>query len=192
MKKYEISDIHYIPSRGNNAGKVMVPHQTKSGEYVVSMTRFQKDYVYVSTLEEILENVKKGFGIRMSVNGGPASLISAQRVIQQNPALFAENGVKHVTSGERGGASVDDIAGIRYVPSRGKAEGVIFQPQLTKSGEYVVSKTRFKEDYIYVTSYDEIIDYVKKGYGIRMGAEGFPASLVASATVMEQNPEKFK
>jgi hypothetical protein len=42
------------------------PHLHSDGLYVVSMTRFEKDYVRVPTLAEACEYVKKGFSLRMS------------------------------------------------------------------------------------------------------------------------------
>ena len=54
-----------------------------------------------------------------------------------------------------------------------------------------MSKTRFKEDYVLVSTLDEIISYVKQGYGIRMNYQGSPASLVMPKSLIEQNPGLF-
>lgn len=82
------SDIKYVSKFGNYAGQIFTPHKTKEGKYVVSPDRFAKNYVYVDTAEEIIEAVKNGLGLRMSVENGPASLVSAKTLIKQNPELF--------------------------------------------------------------------------------------------------------
>lgn len=82
------SDIKYVSKSGNYAGLVLTPHKTKEGKYIVSPDRFAKNYIYVDTVEEIIEAVKKGLGLRMSVEHGPASLVSAKTLIKQNPELF--------------------------------------------------------------------------------------------------------
>ena len=84
----EIADIKVIGNRGANAGRIFTPHRTKDGTYIVTKTRFQKDYVYVHTADEIIENVKAGMGVRMSAAGGPASLFSAERIRKENPEIF--------------------------------------------------------------------------------------------------------
>ena len=42
------------------------PHKHSDGKYVASMTRFEKDYMRVNTIEELIPYVKKGYSIRMS------------------------------------------------------------------------------------------------------------------------------
>ncbi|SQK74492.1 hypothetical protein [Tatumella ptyseos] len=66
----------YIPKSGNYAGKVHEPHLYEDGYYVVSETRFVRDYVKVKTLNEVFECYKKGFKVRMSYLGINPSLIS--------------------------------------------------------------------------------------------------------------------
>ena len=80
---------------------------------------------------------------------------------------------------------------IKYIPSRGKYQNCVFTPVLSRDGHYIVSKTRFKEDYAFVSTLDEIISYVKQGYGIRMNYQGSPASLVMPKSLIEQNPGLF-
>ncbi len=82
------SDIKYVSKSGNYVGLVFTPHKTKEGKYIVFPDRFVKNYLYVDTVEEIIEAVKNGLGLRMSVNHGPASLVSAKTLIKQNPELF--------------------------------------------------------------------------------------------------------
>ncbi|GAA4650992.1 hypothetical protein GCM10023116_32750 [Kistimonas scapharcae] len=59
-------EIRYIITRGKKAGTVCEPHKTQAGKFVVSKTRFQEDYIYVDTYEEILDHLKKGFKVRVS------------------------------------------------------------------------------------------------------------------------------
>lgn len=87
----DINDIRYKGNRGVNAGLIYTPHRTKDGQYIVSKTRFKKDYQYVTTAEEIIQAVKAGLSVRMSpmeVKGRPASLISAEAIIKNSPELF--------------------------------------------------------------------------------------------------------
>jgi hypothetical protein len=44
---------------------LLKPHKYSNGKYVVSKTRFQRDYVYVS-LDEIPSYIAQGFRVRMS------------------------------------------------------------------------------------------------------------------------------
>ncbi len=59
---------------------------------------------------------------------------------------------------------------------RGPEKGNRLEPHPYPGGKYVVSKTRFERDYIYVTR-NEIASYVRKGYSVRM-----------SDPVMRHNP----
>lgn len=83
-----IASIVVRGTRGAAAGLEKTPHRTKDGRYIATMTRFAKDYIYVSTYEEIVRHVRDGYGLRMSVAGGPASLISAKVILEQNPQLL--------------------------------------------------------------------------------------------------------
>ena len=70
----------YKATVGKNVGKIHEPHLFNDGFYVVSRTRFAKDYVNVKTLNEVYECYKKGFNIRMSHKGEKPSLISPKSV----------------------------------------------------------------------------------------------------------------
>jgi hypothetical protein len=50
---------------------------------------------------------------------------------------------------------------------RGPERGSILEPHPYPGGKYVVSKTRFERDYLYVSKH-EIPDYVRRGYSVRM------------------------
>lgn len=52
--------------------------------------------------------------------------------------------------------------------SRGANEGRMLFPHVHEDGTYVVSKTRFEEDYIHVSDRNEILPWLEKGYGLRM------------------------
>lgn len=84
----EINSITYTCTRGLNAGKTLRPHRMKDGSYVVSTSRFAKDYQRVTTAEEIIAALRQGLSLRMSAAPGqPASLISAEKILAENPAL---------------------------------------------------------------------------------------------------------
>lgn len=76
-------------TRGKTQGQICTPHRQNDGTYVVSKTRFAKDYVFVHTADEIIEHVKQGFSVRMSTGTVAPSLICAKRVMAENPVLFA-------------------------------------------------------------------------------------------------------
>lgn len=64
--------------RGKNAGVVLRPHLHKDGAYVVSMTRFEKDYIRITNLHDVADHVKKGFSVRMS---SPEDGVSAASLV---------------------------------------------------------------------------------------------------------------
>lgn len=45
--------MEYIVSRGKEEGIVLTPHKHEDGKYVASMSRFEKDYIYVDSLREL-------------------------------------------------------------------------------------------------------------------------------------------
>lgn len=57
---------------------------------------------------------------------------------------------------------------MEYRVTRGKYAGSILTPHQYADGSYVVSKTRFEEDQIRVTSLDEVKHYLDRGYALRM------------------------
>lgn len=72
----------YTPRAGKNANKEYTPHRYSEGYYVVSETRFARDYVKVKTLNEVYACYKKGFKVRMSYCGGTPSLISPGSIVE--------------------------------------------------------------------------------------------------------------
>ena len=60
----------------------------------------------------------------------------------------------------------------------GKKSGTLLYPHLHADGMYVVSKTRFKRDYIRFVSLHEVFAHISEGYKVRMSnpKEGVTAS----------------
>lgn len=58
--------ISAIVSRGPQKGEIVTPHRHEDGTYVVSPTRFEKDYIRVATLEDFAFQTRKGLKGRMS------------------------------------------------------------------------------------------------------------------------------
>lgn len=66
--------------------------------------------------------------------------------------------------------------------SRGANAGELLFPHQHEDGTYVVSKTRFEDDYVRLACPAEILPWLEKGYGLRMSnpAKGIKApSLIA-------------
>jgi hypothetical protein len=59
-------------------------------------------------------------------------------------------------------------AGIHSIVSRGKDAGLVLHPHLYPDGSYVVSRSRFEDDYVKVGSLPEIASWLAKGYSLRM------------------------
>ncbi|MFG6083720.1 hypothetical protein ACEUZ9_005445 [Paracoccus litorisediminis] len=53
-------------SRGPQKGEIVTPHRHEDGTYVVSPTRYEKDYIRVTSLEEFALRIREGFKGRMS------------------------------------------------------------------------------------------------------------------------------
>ncbi len=76
--------ISALVSRGKNKGVEIYPCRHKDGMYVVSKTRYEKDYVRVGTLEEVASYVEKGYSVRMNNPDEcvvPSSLISTTNIV---------------------------------------------------------------------------------------------------------------
>ena len=65
-------------TRGAKKGVPLVPHRHADGKYVVSESRFKDDYIYLGSIDEVVEHVRAGYKLRMSPADGSAaaSLIS--------------------------------------------------------------------------------------------------------------------
>ena len=53
-------------SRGPQKGEIVTPRRHEDGTYVVSPTRFEKDYIRVANLEEFASKIRRGLNGRMS------------------------------------------------------------------------------------------------------------------------------
>ena len=61
-----MNKLHCTVKRGKAIGTILQPHVHRDGCYVVSMTRFEKDYVRVANESELADWVSKGYRVRMS------------------------------------------------------------------------------------------------------------------------------
>ena len=55
-----------LVASGPNAGLPLYPHRHKDGCFVVSLTRYRKDYVRLSDVSDIPSWLHKGYSLRMS------------------------------------------------------------------------------------------------------------------------------
>lgn len=58
--------------------------------------------------------------------------------------------------------------GLHGFVSRGARAGELLFPHKHEDGSYVVSKTRFEDDYVRVANESEILPWLEKGYRLRM------------------------
>ncbi len=70
MTPFDAPHLHAFVSRGPKAGIILYPHRHRDGGYVVSMTRFEKDYIEVTDSSELLGWLEKGYRLRMSNKDG--------------------------------------------------------------------------------------------------------------------------
>lgn len=78
--------IEYRVKRGKCIGKVLTPHKYVDGTYVVSKTRFKRDYVHVRSLREVVEHLDRGFKVRVSdaiLRGTPSLVVRDSLNIQR-------------------------------------------------------------------------------------------------------------
>lgn len=77
---------------------------------------------------------------------------------------------------------------LHAVVRRGKAAGTVLTPHIHVDGCYVVSPSRYEEDYIRIRSIDEVKDYLGRGYSLRMSnqdeANHRAPSLIAPASII--------
>lgn len=52
--------------RGENKGEILAPHLHDDNTYVVSMTRFEADYIRVSDIQSVINALRSGLRLRMS------------------------------------------------------------------------------------------------------------------------------
>ena len=62
----QMKKIRYTVKRGRSISTVLSPHQHEDNHFVVSLSRFKKDYVRVKNEADLLDWIAKGYSIRMS------------------------------------------------------------------------------------------------------------------------------
>jgi hypothetical protein len=68
--------LSYTVTRGKALGTVLTPHRHGDGSFVISMTRFEKDYIRVKDESELVDWIGRGYRVRMSEAGNPRSAAS--------------------------------------------------------------------------------------------------------------------
>ena len=64
-------------ARGKLKGEVVTPHRHAEGTYVVSPSRFERDYIRVPTLEDVAAHIRQGLKCRMSSSRAKAPRLFA-------------------------------------------------------------------------------------------------------------------
>jgi hypothetical protein len=78
-EKSSVAGLYAFVSRGRKKGTVLRPHIQDNG-YIVSMTRYEKDYIRVPLHEPLERYLRDGFSLRMSAPGCAPSLISPRSI----------------------------------------------------------------------------------------------------------------
>ncbi len=65
-KAEQMRKLRYVVKRGRSVGTILTPHLHEDNHYVVSLTRFEKDYQRVKDEKDLPEWVSKGYSVRMS------------------------------------------------------------------------------------------------------------------------------
>jgi len=73
---------------------------------------------------------------------------------------------------------------LKYIVTRGKNKGEVGTPHIHEDGQIVVSKTRFEKDYIRVNPSEPLLEWLQKGYRVRMSAPGLAPSLINPASIL--------
>lgn len=60
------AELHFVVRRGKAAGVSLYPHVHSDGCYVVSPSRFEKDYIQVRSIDEVKAYLRRGYSLRMS------------------------------------------------------------------------------------------------------------------------------
>jgi len=77
-------ELHARVQRGRAKGSILVPHRHSDGCFVVSMTRFERDYIRLRSIQEVVEHLRRGYSLRMIAHHGPTkspSLISSSSIV---------------------------------------------------------------------------------------------------------------
>jgi hypothetical protein len=73
---------------------------------------------------------------------------------------------------------------LTFTVKRGKSIGTVLTPHRHGDGFFVVSMTRFKDDYIRVKDESDLSDWINKGFSVRMSDQGCSPSLIAPASIV--------
>ena len=68
-------------SRGARKGEPLLPYRNKQGQYIVSPTKYKRDYIYVSTLTEVIDYLDLGLKLRMAPISGVAPSLKSPAAI---------------------------------------------------------------------------------------------------------------
>jgi hypothetical protein len=77
----EGTELHALVRRGAAAGAILSPHAHADGCYVVSPSRFKRDYIRVRSIEAVKDHLRRGYSLRMSNSARSPSLITPASVI---------------------------------------------------------------------------------------------------------------
>ncbi|MCD9029576.1 hypothetical protein LDO26_15385 [Luteimonas sp. BDR2-5] len=63
--------ISSVVKRGKAIGTILTPHKHADGMFIVSTTRFERDYIRISDEAQLPQLISKGFKVRMSKHDAP-------------------------------------------------------------------------------------------------------------------------
>ena len=66
LMREKMKKIRYVVKRGRSVGTVLTPHLHEDNHFVVSFTRYAKDYQRVKDEKDLPDWIAKGFSVRMS------------------------------------------------------------------------------------------------------------------------------
>lgn len=62
----KLPPLYNVKQRGKFKGYIQTPHRNKEGNFVVSLSRYKKDYIFVQNEAELRSWVEAGYSVRMS------------------------------------------------------------------------------------------------------------------------------
>lgn len=86
---------------GEYKGEPLFPHKHKDGMYVATTSRYEDDYIRVSTVEELETLVKSGYGARMSnpnINNAPSYIVNNNLTFATEAADVPESPLSYLPS----------------------------------------------------------------------------------------------
>jgi hypothetical protein len=76
------------------------------------------------------------------------------------------------------------VSEFSYLVTDGADAGQMLTPHVHRDGCYVVSMTRFAEDYVRVPSGEPLLPWVQRGFSVRMSAPGRAPSLIHPTSIV--------